>query len=106
MLTSKQRAYLRGLASTEDPITQVGKNGITDNLIEQVNNALKARELVKLSVLDTAPVTPQEAAAELAEACKAEVVTTIGSKLVLFKRNAQEPKITLPKRALKTSGGK
>ena len=87
MLTSKQRAYLRGLASTEDAIFQIGKNGINDNLITQVNDALKARELIKLSVLETAPVAPLEA----------EVVTTIGSKLVLFRRNPQDPKIELPK---------
>ena len=97
MLTSKQRAYLRGLASTEDAIFQVGKNGNNDNLITQTVDALKARELIKLTVLETAPVTPEEAAYALADACKAEVVTTIGSKLVLFKRNPQDPKIELPK---------
>ncbi|MBQ3919921.1 MAG: ribosome assembly RNA-binding protein YhbY [Oscillospiraceae bacterium] len=97
MLTSKQRAYLRGLASTEDAIFQIGKNGINDNLITQVNDALKARELIKLSVLETAPVAPLEAAQSLAEVCHAEVVTTIGSKLVLFRRNPQDPKIELPK---------
>jgi RNA-binding protein len=97
MLTSKQRAYLRGLASTEDTILQIGKNGINDNLITQVDDALKARELIKMSVLETAPVTAQEAAYSLAEATKSEVVTTIGSKLVLFRRNPQDIKIELPK---------
>ncbi len=97
MLTSKQRAYLRGIASTEDTILQIGKNGINENLITQVNDALKARELIKMSVLETAPVLPMEAARQLADATGAEVVTTIGSKLVLFKRNPQDIKIELPK---------
>lgn len=97
MLTSKQRAYLRGIAAKEDTILQVGKSGIGDNLITQVNDALKAREIVKLKVLETAMLSSAEAAAELAEATKSEVVQTIGNKLVLFKRNPQEPKIELPK---------
>lgn len=97
MLTSKQRAYLRGIAAKEDTILQVGKGGIGENLITQVNDALKAREIVKLKVLETAMLSPQEAAAQLAEATKSDVVQTIGNKLVLFKRNPQEPKIELPK---------
>ncbi|MDD6992127.1 MAG: YhbY family RNA-binding protein [Oscillospiraceae bacterium] len=97
MLTSKQRAYLRGIAAKEDTILQVGKGGIGENLITQVNDALKAREIVKLKVLETAMLSSAEAAAELAEATKSEVVQTIGNKLVLFKRNPQEPKIELPK---------
>lgn len=101
MLTSKQRAYLRGIAAKEDTILQVGKGGIGENLITQVNDALKAREIVKLKVLETAMLSAQEAAAELAEATKSDVVQTIGNKLVLFKRNPQEPKIELPKAAKK-----
>lgn len=101
MLTSKQRAYLRGLASNEDTLFQVGKQGINDNLITQVNDALKARELIKLSVLETAPVTAAEAAYKLAEETKSEVITTIGSKLVLFRRNPQKPQIELPKSSKK-----
>ena len=97
MLTSKQRAYLRGIAAKEDTILQVGKGGIGENLITQVNDALKAREIVKLKVLETAMLSAQEVAAELAEATKSDVVQTIGNKLVLFKRNPQEPKIELPK---------
>ena len=97
MLTSKQRAYLRGIAAKEDTILQIGKGGIGENLITQVNDALKAREIVKLKVLETAMLSSAEAAAELAEATKSDVVQTIGNKLVLFKRNPQEPKIELPK---------
>ncbi|MCI7767376.1 MAG: ribosome assembly RNA-binding protein YhbY [Oscillospiraceae bacterium] len=97
MLTSKQRAYLRGIAAKEDTIFQVGKGGINENLITQVNDALKAREIVKLKVLETAMLSAAEAASEIAEATRSEVVQTIGNKLVLFKRNPQEPKIELPK---------
>lgn len=97
MLTSKQRAYLKGIASKEDTIFQIGKGGINENLIGQTNDALKARELIKLRVLDNSLLSAAEAAAELSEATNSEVVQTIGSKLVLFKRNPQDPKIELPK---------
>lgn len=95
MLTSKQRAKLKGIASTEDTIIQVGKGGIPDTLAAQVNDALRARELVKGKVLDNSMVSPAEAANELAERTGAEVVQVIGNKFVLFRRNPKEPKITL-----------
>ena len=95
MLTSKQRAKLKGIASTEDTIIQVGKGGIPDTLAAQVNDALRARELVKGKVLDNSMVSPAEAANELAEKTGAEVVQVIGNRFVLFKRNPKEPKITL-----------
>ena len=95
MLTSKQRAKLKSVAMTEDTILQVGKNGIPDTLVTQVSDALKAREIVKMKVLDSSPVTAQEAAAELPEKTKSEVVQVIGNKFVLFKRNPQQPKIKL-----------
>ncbi len=95
MLTSKQRSVLKGLAAKEDTILQVGKNGIIDTLIVQVNDALKARELIKMRVLDNSMLSAEEAAYELAEKTKSEVVHVIGSKFVLFKRNPQNPKIEL-----------
>ncbi len=95
MLNSKQRAYLRGIASTYETILQVGKGGITENLVEQVNGALKKRELIKLRVLDNSMFTAREAAEELAALTKADVVQVIGSRFVLFKRNPQEPVIDL-----------
>lgn len=101
MLTSKQRAFLKGIAAKEDTIFQVGKGGINENLIIQVNDALKARELIKIKVLENALLTADEVAAELAEETNSEIVQTIGSKLVLFKRNPQNPKIELPKTAKK-----
>ncbi len=97
MLTSKQRAQLRGLASTEDTIIQVGKDGITENVVKSVCDALKARELVKGKVLENSMLTAKEALNELSELCQAEQVQSIGSKFVLYKRNETEPKIKLVK---------
>ena len=96
-LTSKQRAQLRGLAMTEDTIIQIGKGGITENTVTQVKDALTARELIKGRVLESSLLTAREAADALAEPCAAETVQTIGSKFVLYKRNAKEPKIALVK---------
>ena len=96
-ITSKQRSQLRGLAAAEDTIIHVGKGGITDNLIESVNTALKARELVKGKVLENSMLTAREACDALAEACKADAVQVIGTKFVLYKRNEKEPKIVLVK---------
>ena len=96
-LTSKQRAQLRGLAMTEDTIIQIGKGGISENTLTQVKDALKARELIKARVLENNLLTAREAADALAEACDAETVQTIGSKFVLYKMNAKEPKIALVK---------
>lgn len=97
MLTSKQRAYLRGLAAAEDTIVIIGKGGITENIIIQMNDALKARELVKGRVLENSLLTAREAADALSETCRAKIVQVIGSKFVLYKRNEQKPKIELPK---------
>ena len=96
-LSSKQSAQLRGIAMTEDTIIQIGKAGITENTVTEVNNALAARELIKGRVLENSLLTAAEAANALAEACGAETVQVIGSKFVLFKRNIKEPKIELVK---------
>ena len=97
MLTSKQRAQLRAMASGEDTIIIVGKGGITENVIAQVKDALTARELVKGKVLESALLSAREACEALSEACRAEQVQCIGSKFVLYKRNEKEPKIELVK---------
>ena len=96
-LTSKQRSQLRGIAAGEDTIIQVGKGGVTENVIASVNAALKARELVKGKVLENSMLTAREACDALSEACKAEQVQVIGTKFVLYKRNDKEPKIVLVK---------
>ena len=97
MLTSKQRAYLRSLANDMDTIFQIGKGGINENLIQQVLDALRKRELIKLRVLENSMLSAREAAEEIAEKTKSEVVQVIGSKFVLWKRNPQDPVIELPK---------
>ena len=97
MLTSKQRAYLRSLANSAETILQVGKEGISENLIKQVDDALTARELIKGKVLETATGFAGEIAAQLAEATGSEVVQVIGMRFVLFRRNLKNPKISLKK---------
>lgn len=97
MLTSKQRAYLRSLANSAETILQVGKEGISENLIKQVDDALTARELIKGKVLETAPGFAGKIAAQLAEATGSEVVQVIGMRFVLFRRNLKNPKISLKK---------
>lgn len=97
MLTSKQRAYLRGLAASEDTIIYIGKGDITDNIVAQTVSALKARELVKGKVQENSMLTPKEACDILCARCKANGVQVIGSKFVLYKRNEKDPKIVLPK---------
>lgn len=96
-LTSKQRAQLRSLAAAEDTIIHIGKGDISENIIKQTADALKARELIKGKVLENSMLSPRGAAEELADATKSEVVQVIGSKFVLYKRNEREPKIELVK---------
>lgn len=91
MLTSKERASLMALANQIDTILQIGKNEISDTLVTQVDDALTARELIKLRVLETAPYTPREAAELLAERTNSEVVQVIGTRFVLFRRNPKKP---------------
>ncbi|MBE6907170.1 ribosome assembly RNA-binding protein YhbY [Marasmitruncus massiliensis] len=95
MLTSKQRAKLRGLANPMETILQVGKGGINDALIKQVNDALTARELIKMRVLETSPESLREISEKLAEATASEVVQTIGTRFVLYRRNSKKPVIEL-----------
>lgn len=98
MLTSKQRAYLRGLANTMDAIVHVGKSGMADTIVKQADDALTARELIKGKVLETAPKTVREVADALAQAVGAEVVMTIGRTFVLYRRHPEEPVIMLPRK--------
>ena len=95
MLTSKQRAQLRGMAASLDTILQIGKDGITENVIASAAEALRARELIKGRVLEASLLTAREACDALAEACRAEGVQVIGNKFVLYKRNEKDPKIEL-----------
>lgn len=96
MLTGKQRAYLKSMANTIDPIFQLGKNGITDNFIKQVEEALEVREIVKIKVLNNSMLEAAEVANEIAEATNAEFVQSLGNKFVLYKESKENKKIVLP----------
>jgi len=96
LLTGKQRSYLKGLANTMDPIFQVGKNGITDNFIKQVDEALEAREIIKIKVLNNSYLNATKVANDLAESTNAEFVQSIGNKLVLYRESKENKKIQLP----------
>ena len=95
MLTSKQRAYLRGLATNEPAIMQVGKGGISENLAKTVSDALEARELIKMSVLENCDETPKDTANALADAVGADVVGVIGRKIILYRESEKNKRIEL-----------
>ena len=97
MLTSKQRAHIRGQANSIETILILGKGGIGDTVINQADSALEARELIKGKVLENCQFSSREAAEILAEKCSADVVQVIGSKFVLYRENPDEPVIVLPK---------
>lgn len=97
MLNSRQRAQLRGLANSLETIFQVGKGGINEQIIKQVSDALEARELIKLRVLETSPVTSREAADRIALNTGADVVQVIGSRFVLYKESRENKSIVLVK---------
>ena len=89
-MTGRERAELRKQANTLTAIFQIGKENITEPLIDAVDAALKKRELIKLSVLETSELSAKEAAEQLAEATQAEVIQCIGRKLVLYREKEEE----------------
>ncbi len=97
MLNSRQRAQLRGLANQMETIFQVGKSGVGDQLKKQVDEALEAREHIKLRCLESSPATSREAAEEIAAAVSADVVQVIGSRFVLYRESRDNKKIVLVK---------
>ncbi len=96
-MTSKQRAYLKSLASTLNPIFQVGKSSLTPEFTEAVNEAFNTKELLKIAVLKNCMDDPNEIAQTVAERTHSQVVQVIGKKIVLYKPDRQNPKIILPK---------
>ena len=98
-MTTKQRAYLKGLAMNLDPIFQIGKSSLTPEFTASINEALEARELIKISVLKNCMDDPKELAQTLAERTRSEVVQVIGKKIVLYREadDKQKRKIVLPK---------
>lgn len=95
-MTSKQRAYLRGLASTMDPVAHVGKASITPEVINAIREAIDKRELVKVSILKNCFDDPREIAELVAERTRSQVVAVVGKKFVLFKPARENSKIKLP----------
>ena len=97
-MTSKQRAYLKGLAMTMEPIFQIGKSSLTPENTQAISEALAARELIKISVLNNCMDDPREIAETLAERTQSQVVQVIGKKIVLYKEGKDDKKkIQLPK---------
>ena len=95
MITSKQRSYLRSLAIKLEPIFHVGKNGIEDAFLKQVAEALEARELIKIAVLDNSEYTSRQASDYICEKLDCDGVQSIGKKLVLYRKSNKNSKIEL-----------
>ena len=93
MLTGKQRAFLRGKAASEQPIFQIGKGGVTDEIMKQLSNALEARELIKIRVLDNAEEDSYTVANTIAPMLGADVVSVIGSKFALYRKSTKKQRI-------------
>jgi RNA-binding protein len=96
MLNSKQRAYLRGLANSLEPVFLIGKGGLSSNMMADIDAALEARELIKIKILNNSMEEPRETSAEIAEKLGADVVQVIGGKFVLYRRSEENPTIVLP----------
>ena len=95
-MNSKQRAYLRGLANSITAIFQIGKGGISENQVKQVSEALEARELIKISVLENEPDFARDLGNEIAEKTGAELVQVVGNKITLYRPRKKDSKIILP----------
>lgn len=97
MLTGKQKRYLRSLANREKAIFQVGKGGVNDNMIEQINDALEKRELVKVNILQNCEENKKDVAEQLRAGTGGEVVQIIGFNIVLYKKSTENKQIELPR---------
>lgn len=96
-MTSKQRAYLKSLASTLNPIFQVGKSSLTPEFVMAVDEAFNTKELLKIAVLKNCIDDPNEIAQTIAERTRSQVVQVIGKKIILYKPDKKNPQIVLPK---------
>ena len=96
-MTSKQRAYLKGLAMNLEPVFQIGKSSVTPENVEAISEVFNTRELVKISILKNCLDDPKEVANTVAERTRSQVVQVIGKKFVLYKPFKENPKIILPK---------
>ncbi|MCR5734638.1 MAG: ribosome assembly RNA-binding protein YhbY [Lachnospiraceae bacterium] len=95
-MTSKQRAYLKGLASTMDVIVHIGKAGVTPEVVQSVDEGLNARELIKIGILKNCFDDPRQIAEMVSERTRSTVVQVIGKKIVLYRPDKDKPKIKLP----------
>lgn len=96
MLTGKQRSYLRSLGNTMDAIIQVGKAGIDESFLKQVDEAIEARELIKLSVLRNSDYDAREACDTICKGIGADPVQVIGNRFLIYRKSSEKPKIELP----------
>ena len=97
MLTGKQRSHLKSLAHNLDALFQLGKNGLSDNFIKQVDEALENRELVKINILNNSDMETEELSRALVEALGAEFVQNIGNKVIIYRESEENKQINLPK---------
>jgi Predicted RNA-binding protein containing KH domain, possibly ribosomal protein len=102
-MTTKERAFLKSLAQTTDPVLSLGKASLTPEFVEAAAEALKARELIKINVLKNCIDDPGSLAITLGERTRSEVVQVIGRKIVLYKRNHDNIKIVFPGEKIKTA---
>jgi RNA-binding protein len=98
MLTGKQRSYLRSMGNTIEPIVQIGKDGIDDGIINQIDEALEAREIIKITVLRNSLIDAREACEEVCSETGADPVQVIGNRFIVYRRSKEKPIIELPKK--------
>ncbi|MDD7183394.1 YhbY family RNA-binding protein [Peptostreptococcus porci] len=96
MLKGKQRAYLKSLANGMKPITQIGKDGVSTDFLESLDDMLRARELVKVNILENSGLDAKECANFVCEKLRCEFVQAIGSKFTVYRKNIENPKIVFP----------
>jgi RNA-binding protein len=90
MVTSKQRQTLSGMGQALEPVFQIGKNGITDTLVTELGAALEARELIKIKILANSDLEPKTAMAKICDALKAEPISCVGGKIVVYRKSSRE----------------
>ncbi len=98
MITSKQRKFLKSMAHSIDPILQIGKGGLTESVLKQIDQSLESRELIKVNVLNNSQLDANELANEISETLRAEYVQSIGNKFVIYRESQEKKKIELPRK--------
>lgn len=101
MISAKQRSYLKSLANPMKPLVQIGKDGVNERVIAQINEILDAHELVKISILENAVLGAKETAVEVCQLCRAEFVQAIGNRFTIYRKNHENPKIDISQMGIK-----